>query len=203
MPHPSNPDIKIILIAAVDRNGALGRDGVLPWKCPVDMRHFVALTNGKVVVMGRKTADGFTKPLRNRTNVVLSKSGVYERDGFLSAQTLEDAVDVAAQDGRSELWIIGGGVVYAAWLPYADLIHLTEIEIEVPDADTWFPTDGLECFTGTSVTTVEDPLVRFWTMQRAQVGTKRDMVASSDMAVVMDLNQPVAVWTTDRDAPDE
>lgn len=198
MPHPKYPDIKVVMIAAVDRNGALGNAGALPWKCPVDMRHFVACTTGKVVVMGRKTADGFARPLRNRMNIVMTRSGVYERAGFHAAATIEDALEYAQADGRSEIWIIGGGVVYAAWLDYADLIHLTEIDIEVPEADTWFPCDGMSAFQGTSVTTVEDPLVRFWTMQRSQVGTRRNMIADQATAVVMDLNQPVAMWTVDK-----
>lgn len=195
MAHPSNPDVKVILIAAVDRNGALGRDGTLPWRCPVDMRHFVTCTTGKVVVMGRKTADGFTKPLRNRVNVVMTREGSYPRPGFQAVGDIEEAVDVAAQDGRSEVWVIGGGVVYAAWLPYADLIHLTEIDVDVEDADVFFPVDGLDDFQGTSVTTDEDPLVRFWTMQRSRVGTKRDMPTECESAIVMDLNQPVAIWS--------
>lgn len=197
MAHPSNPELKIILIAAVDRNGALGREGTLPWRCPVDMRHFVACTTDKTIVMGRKTADGFTKPLRNRTNIVMTRSGVYERDGFHACWSVQNVMDYAAQAGIKELWIIGGGCIYELWLPYADLIHLTEIDVEVPDADTWFPVEGMGDFAGTSVTTVEDPLVRFWTLQRARVGTRRDMPQSSNSAVVMDLNQPVAIWTAD------
>jgi len=147
--------------------------------------------------MGRKTADGFARPLRNRMNVVMTRSGVYGREGFHTASSIVDAMAYADMDGRSEIWVIGGGAVYEAWLPYADLIHLTEIDIEVPEADTWFPCDGMGDFQGTSVTTVEDPLVRFWTLQRSQVGTRRDMPRETTTAVVMDLNQPVAIWTAD------
>lgn len=197
MAHPSNPGIKVILIAAVDRNGALGREGTLPWRCPVDMRHFVACTTDKMVVMGRKTADGFAKPLRNRTNIVMTRSGQYPRAGFQVASRVQEVMDYADHAGVTELWIIGGGCIYELWLPYADIIHLTEIDVEVEDADTWFPVEGMGDFAGTSVTTVEDPLVRFWTLQRARVGTRRDMPQSSTSAVVMDLNQPVAIWTAD------
>jgi dihydrofolate reductase len=150
-----------------------------------------------MVVMGRKTADGFAKPLRNRTNIVMTRSGQYPRPGFQVASRVQEVMDYADHAGIKELWIIGGGTIYDLWLPYADLIHLTEIDVEVEDADVYFPVEGMADFEGTSVTTVEDPLVRFWTLQRAQVGTRRDMPRETTSAVVMDLNQPVAIWTAD------
>lgn len=188
--HPSQPNIKIIAIAAVDRNGALGRDGILPWSCPVDMRHFVLMTMGKIIVMGRRTVQGFKKPLRGRTNIVMSASG-YEREGFDTHASVESVLAAAARDGVTELWIIGGAGVYNTWMPWVDLVHLTKIDVAVEDPDTYFPMDALDDFEGGSCSSVEDPLVTFWTMQRAPVGTGRDRVAP---CIAMDLNVPSAFW---------
>ncbi len=128
----------ISLIAAMDRNRAIGRGNALPWHLPDDLKHFKRLTLGKPVVMGRKTFESLGgRPLPGRPNLVVSRSGV-QTDGV----EVFDALEAALARGRQlhdEVMVIGGGQIYAQALPHADRLYLTRVETEIGDADTWFP----------------------------------------------------------------
>ena len=126
----------ITLIAALDRGRAIGRGGALPWHLPDDLRRFKALTLGKPVLMGRKTALAIGRPLPGRPNLVLTRAGVAPFEGQTVVHSLDEAV---ARAGNGELMVIGGGEVYALALPHATRMHLTEIDTATPDADTFFP----------------------------------------------------------------
>lgn len=132
----------VALIAAVARNGVIGRGGALPWRLPDDLARFARLTTGKPVVMGRKTFASIGRPLPNRRNIVLSRS-VAAIPGCLVARSVEDAI-AAAGEGP-ELWVIGGEEVYRAFLPRADRLELTEIDADV-DGDAHFPPFDRACF---------------------------------------------------------
>lgn len=126
----------IALIAAMDRNRAIGRDGSMPWHLPDDLRRFKQLTLGKAVLMGRKTALSIGRPLPGRLNLVLTR----QANAPYPEQIAVDSLDAAlAQAGSSDLMVIGGGEVYAAALAHADQLHLTWIDTEAAAADTWFP----------------------------------------------------------------
>lgn len=126
----------ITLIAALDRNRAIGRAGAMPWHLSDDLKRFKALTLGKTVLMGRKTALAIGRPLPGRPNLVLTRAGVAPFDGQTVVHSLDEAIARARDD---ELMVIGGGEVYALALPRATRMHLTEIDTATPDADTFFP----------------------------------------------------------------
>jgi dihydrofolate reductase len=128
--------VRIVLIAAVARNGVIGRRGALPWRLPDDLARFQRLTLGKPVVMGRKTQASIGRPLPGRRNLVLSRTS-----GSIEGCTVVRSVDeaIAAAGEAPELWVIGGEAVYAAFLPRADVLELTEVAADV-EGDAHFPT---------------------------------------------------------------
>ena len=138
----TEPMTRIAMIAAVARNGVIGRDGDLPWRIPSDMKFFKQTTMGKPIVMGRKQFESVGKPLPGRVNIVVSRQKGYQPDGVLVFDDFEAALDharqIAAADGADEVMIIGGGEIYALGLPVADRLYLTEVEIDA-EGDTHFP----------------------------------------------------------------
>jgi len=126
----------LVLVAAIDRAGAIGRDNALPWRLPDDLKRFKALTLGHAVLMGRKTAQSLGRALPGRRNLVLTRSGRAPFEGMQPVASLDEAI--AAQDGR-DLMVIGGGEVYALALPLASRLHLTHVDTRVEAADAFFP----------------------------------------------------------------
>lgn len=131
--------MNVVLIAALDVNRAIGRGNALPWHLPDDLKRFKALTLGKPVLMGRKTAESLGRALPKRRNLVLTRSGRVPFDGMQAVATLEEACALAAADGAAELCVIGGAELYALTLPFATRLSLTHVDTEVDDADTFFP----------------------------------------------------------------
>jgi dihydrofolate reductase len=126
----------ISLIAALDRNRAIGRGGAMPWHLPDDLKRFKALTLGKPVLMGRKTALAIGRALPGRRNLVLTRGGA----ALYAEQEAVVSLDAAiAAAGAAELMVIGGGEVYALALPRATRLHLTHVDCAVDDADAFFP----------------------------------------------------------------
>jgi dihydrofolate reductase len=126
----------VSLIAALDRNRAIGRDGAMPWHLPDDLKRFKALTFGKPVLMGRKTALAIGRALPGRTNLVLTRGSIAPFAGQRVVASLDEAIEAAA---GVELMVIGGGEVYALALSRASRLHLTWIDTEAPAADAYFP----------------------------------------------------------------
>ena len=124
------------LVAALDRNSAIGRDNQLPWHLPDDLKRFKALTLGKAVLMGRKTAESLGRALPKRQNLVLTRSGRVPFDGMQAVASLEEALRFA---GAEELMVIGGGEIYALTLPLATRMYLTLVDTVVADAEAFFP----------------------------------------------------------------
>jgi len=129
----------VILIAALDRNRAIGRGNRLPWHLPDDLKRFKALTLGKPVLMGRKTAESLGRALPKRRNLVLTRSGRVPFEGMEAVATLSLAMALTAEDGADELCVIGGGEIYALTLPLATRMHLTHVDTEIDGADAFFP----------------------------------------------------------------
>ena len=123
------------LVAALDRHLAIGRGNALPWHLPADLKRFKALTLGKPVLMGRKTAESIGRALPGRRNLVLTRSGRVPFDGMEAV----DSIDSALAFADEELSVIGGGEVYALCLPRADRLHLTHVDTIVEGADAFFP----------------------------------------------------------------
>ena len=133
----------LTLIAALDRDFAIGKGNALPWHLPDDLKRFKALTLGKPILMGRKTADSLGRALPKRRNLVLSRAGRVPFEGMQAVASLDDALDIAAHDGE-ELCVIGGGEIYALALPFATRLHLTHVDAVVADADAFFPRFDIE-----------------------------------------------------------
>ncbi len=131
---------EIILIAAMDKNHAIGKGNDIPWrgKLPADMAHFQKLTMGGVVIMGRKTWESIPskyRPLPGRANIVLTRDQNYVASG---AHTTNDPMQAIAQGGAKHFWIIGGAELYKQYLPIADCMELTLVDT-VTDGDAHFP----------------------------------------------------------------
>ena len=131
--------MKISLIAAMDRGFAIGKDGALPWRLPDDLKRFKALTLGKPILMGRKTAQSLGRALPGRLNLVLTRRGQVPFDGMQAVASLEGAQSIATDVGAGELCVIGGGEIYVLTLPIATHMHLTLVDTDVSGADAFFP----------------------------------------------------------------
>lgn len=129
------PDL--VVIAALDRDRAIGRGNALPWRLPEDLKRFKALTLGKPVLMGRRTAQSLGRALPGRRNLVLSRSGQVPFDGMESVASLEQALAACAE--LPELMVIGGSEIYSLCLPLAERMHLTHVDTVVEQADAFFP----------------------------------------------------------------
>ena len=137
---PGTQTPSIAIIAALDRNGAIGRGGQLLWHEREDQKHFRAVTVGCPVIMGRKTWDSLPakfKPLPGRRNIVVTRNSAWRAEGAEAAGSLAAAIALAA--GADKVFVIGGGALYAAALPLADELVLTEIDAVFDGADTFFP----------------------------------------------------------------
>jgi dihydrofolate reductase len=131
--------MRISLVAALDRHRAIGRDNDLPWRLPDDLKRFKALTLGKPVLMGRRTAESLGRALPGRLNLVLTRSGTVPFEGMRAIASVDEALGIAETQGAEELCVIGGGEVYALTLGRADMLHLTEVDTVVEDAHAFFP----------------------------------------------------------------
>jgi dihydrofolate reductase len=129
----------LVILAALDRNRAIGRANTLPWHLPADLRRFKELTLGKPLLMGRKTAESLGRALPGRRNFVLTRTGAVPFAGMEAVGSVEEALRIATEDGAGELCVIGGGEVYALCLPRAKRMHLTHVDTVVEDADAFFP----------------------------------------------------------------
>ena len=126
----------LALIAAVAHNGVIGVDGRLPWRLPEDLRRFRALTTGHSVIMGRRTWESIGRALPGRQNIVVTRDRGFAADGADVAHSLGAALDRVACPVPA--FCIGGGELYRAALPLADVVHVTEIARDF-DGDATFP----------------------------------------------------------------
>lgn len=133
---PTPETTSIELVAAVAANGVIGNRGQLPWRLPDDLKHFKLLTLGHPVIMGRRTYESIQRPLPDRHNIVVTTTwSAPPAPGVDVAATLDQAIELA-RDGK--IFIVGGGVLYQAALPIADLLHLTELDTPA-EGDAHFP----------------------------------------------------------------
>ena len=128
--------MSVSMIAAVGKNLELGKNNDLIWHFKEDMKFFKDTTMGHTVVMGRKTFESLPKALPGRKNIVISSNAEYQAQGATVVTSVEEALQIADNE---EIFVIGGGKIYAEFLPYADKLYLTEINAECEDADTYFP----------------------------------------------------------------
>lgn len=128
----------VFFVVAVAENGIIGREGELPWgRLPADLQHFKRLTLGHPVVMGRRTFDSLGRALPKRPNIVVTRQADWSAPGCETAPSLPAALD-RARELDEEVCVIGGGEIYREALPFADVIHLTEVH-HTFEGDASFP----------------------------------------------------------------
>lgn len=127
---------QLTLVAAIARNGVIGRDNKLPWHLPADLRFFKNVTLDKPVFMGRRTWLSIGRPLPRRQMIVLTHDRHYQLEGCIVVHSLEDALIAAGN--APEMMVIGGAVLFQQTLPLAQRMYLTQVEADVP-GNTYFP----------------------------------------------------------------
>ena len=127
-------------VVAVDKNWAIGNKGELIVRIPNDHKHFREETTGKVVVLGRKTLETFPQglPLKNRTNIILSRDPKYQVKDAVIVHSIEELLEELKKYNEEDIYIIGGESIYRQMLPYCKVAHVTKIDREY-EADTYFP----------------------------------------------------------------
>lgn len=139
----------LAIIVAVAGNGVIGNNNTLPWKLPGDLQNFKRLTMGKPVVMGRRTYESIGRPLPGRTNIVVTRNESFTAQGVQVAHSLDEALAVAyavaGRAGAEEVMVIGGAEIYAATIPRADRLYITEVHASV-DGDAFLPTIDWACW---------------------------------------------------------
>lgn len=143
-------------------NGIIGAQGTMPWHVPEDLAHFKRVTAGHPVIMGRATWDSFPakfRPLPGRTNIVLTSQddahAQLREDGAVPASNLDQALSLAREsNGSEEIWIIGGGKVYAQAISKLDVAVITKLDL-APVGDTSAPVLSPDFVIGTSEPSVD------------------------------------------------
>jgi dihydrofolate reductase len=148
----------IIAIVAVDRSGAIGKGGKLPWHYSADMKFFKETTTGNTVVMGHNTWLTLKKPLPNRLNIVLSRTKEIPPQASLVVLRDVESVLSMANDLKGDLFVIGGEQVYRSFLPYIEKWIVTEVPLTVEGADAFVPENYLEGFAKTDSKKIDEDL---------------------------------------------
>ncbi|RUO75846.1 type 3 dihydrofolate reductase [Idiomarina seosinensis] len=131
--------MKVSLVAAMANNRVIGKDNKMPWHIPGELKYFKKITLGKPIVMGRKTFESLGRPLPGRKNIVLSsQSHLAESQDNQVVWVSGVKQALAAAGPVEEVMVIGGGKIYEIFLPYADRLYVTKIELDVA-GDTYFP----------------------------------------------------------------
>ena len=130
------------IIAAIDEHNGLGYKGDLLFKIPNDLKRFKTLTTGNIVIMGRKTYESLGKPLPNRQNIIITSHHIVIPNYCNNAHVVDSikaAYELAEHLDGEKVYVIGGGQIYEAAMPYTQILDLTEIFARAPQVDTYFP----------------------------------------------------------------
>ena len=133
--------IEVVHVVAMDKNNCIGKGNALPWHIS-DLKHFKAITQGGVVIMGRKTLESMGRALPNRVNWVITRDPSWQFEGVKVAHSIEDALNEALTDvqhsEKASLFIIGGGEIFTQTLNIADRLELTHVDLDV-QGDAHYP----------------------------------------------------------------
>ena len=134
--------VEVVHVVAMDKNNCIGKGNALPWHISADLKHFKAITQGGVVIMGRKTLESMGRTLPNRVNWVITRDSSWQFEGVKVAHTIEDALNNALTDvqhsEKASLFIIGGGEIFTQTLNIADRLELTHVDLDV-QGDAHYP----------------------------------------------------------------
>jgi dihydrofolate reductase len=128
----------ISCIVAVAHRRVIGRDNDIPWYLPADLQYFKKVTMGHTVVMGRNCYNSIGRPLPKRTNIIVTRDPYYISSVCPIARSIPEALEIANENGETEVFIIGGGQIYAQTVDLWDRLYLTEVDIDV-EGDIFFP----------------------------------------------------------------
>jgi dihydrofolate reductase len=128
--------MRISFVAAMSKNRVIGKGNKIPWNMPADLKHMRKLTEGKPLIMGRKTHESIGRPLPNRKNIILTRDKNYKSEGCIVVNTQVEALKAA--EGSEEIIIFGGEDIYKIFLPSADRMYLTIIDALI-EGDAFFP----------------------------------------------------------------
>ncbi|MFW1905696.1 dihydrofolate reductase [Acinetobacter ursingii] len=135
-------DLEVVHVVAMDQQQCIGKGNALPWHISADLKHFKEITQGGIVIMGRKTLESMGRILPNRVNWVITRDPSWHFDGTKVAHSIEAALIGAAQDAKQSnqtaLFIIGGGEIFSQTLEIADRLELTHVELDV-QGDAHYP----------------------------------------------------------------
>lgn len=136
--------MEVAFVVAVAENGVIGRDnGDIPWRIKTDIRHYKEITMGHPIIMGRKTHESIGKPLPGRLNIVMTRDHSFRAEGCVVVQDATEALRVAQNHGSECAMVIGGGQIYANFLPVANTIYLTRVHAS-PEGEAHFTFDESE-----------------------------------------------------------
>lgn len=128
--------MNINLIVAIDQKNGIGKNNLLPWHLPADLKHFKTITTGHPIIMGRKTFDSIGKALPNRRNIVISRQSGLVIPGAELCSSLNNAIELCKEE--KDVFVIGGAQIFEQALPLANVLYLTIIHEDF-DADVFFP----------------------------------------------------------------
>lgn len=136
-------NLEVVHVVAMDKNHCIGKDNDLPWHISADLKHFKEITQGGVVVMGRKTLESMGRTLPKRVNWVITRDANWSFEGTKIAHNIEDALSQAVEDVKSSekpqsIFIIGGGEIFKQTMDIADRLELTHVELDV-QGDAHYP----------------------------------------------------------------
>ncbi|MCI4648279.1 dihydrofolate reductase [Phaeodactylibacter sp.] len=126
-------------IVAIDKNSVIGKDDDIPWHLPADLKYFKRRTLNHHIIMGRKTFESIGRPLPKRTNIIVTRNPFFVASNCLVAGSLQEAIDLARNNGEDEAFIIGGGTIYEQAMPIIDRLYLTEVDTTVEGGEVFFP----------------------------------------------------------------
>lgn len=142
----SYANVEVAQVVAISQNHAIGKDNQLPWHISADLQHFKRLTQGGIVIMGRKTFESMgAKPLPNRTNLVVTTNVGYQTDfdNVLIFHNLDDALrqgaSLAQAKGLETIWVIGGEKIFEQAMPFTDRLEITHVDTVIENANAFYP----------------------------------------------------------------
>ncbi len=128
----------ISAVVACAKNNVIGINNQIPWYLPADLQYFKRITQHHHILMGRNCFESIGKPLPNRTNIIVTRDLFFSATGCLVAHSIEEGIKIAKRNKESELFIIGGGIIYEQTINLCDKLYLTEVNLEV-EGDIFFP----------------------------------------------------------------
>ena len=130
-------------IVAVAKNNVIGKDNDIPWYLPADLKYFKSRTMGHHIIMGRKSYESIGRPLPKRTNIIVTRNPFFIATNCLVVHSVEEALEIAHDNGEEEVFIIGGAQIYELSLPFLDKLYITEVDLEV-EGEVFFPKLNME-----------------------------------------------------------